>query len=109
MLQRHKTNWRDLYEGEHARLTANGAADEVLFLNERGEMAEGARTNIFAELDGQLVTPPLTAGILDGCLRREMIDAGECVERTLTQADLARATKIYCGNSLRGLIPSVAA
>ena len=42
LLQQHKTNWRDLYESEHARLTADGGCDEVVFLNERGEVAEGA-------------------------------------------------------------------
>ena len=87
----------------------NGACDEVVFLNERGELAEGARTNLFAEIDGALATPPLTAGILDGCLRRELIDTGKCTERTLLPDDLVRATRLYLGNSLRGLIPAVAA
>jgi para-aminobenzoate synthetase/4-amino-4-deoxychorismate lyase len=109
LLQRHKTNWRDLYESEHARLTANNACDEVIFLNEKGELAEGARTNIFVELGGKLTTPPLTAGVLDGCLRREMLDKDECEERTLTLDDLASASRIYLGNSLRGLIPATAA
>ena len=104
LLLRHKTNWRALYEREHARLSSETGCDEVLFLNEHGELAEGSRTNVFAEIDGVLVTPPLSAGVLDGCLRRELLDAGDCVERTLTPADLAGAARVYLGNSLRGLI-----
>lgn len=107
-LQRYKTAWRELYDGESARLGTECGCDEVIFLNERGEIAEGSRTNVFAQLDGALVTPPLSAGALDGCLRREMIDSGECAERTLMPADLARAQKVFLGNSLRGLIPAAA-
>lgn len=108
VLQHHKTTWRELYDSEHARLAAELGCDEVIFLNERGEIAEGSRTNVFAEVDGALVTPPLSAGALDGCLRRSLIDAGTCAERPLMPADLARVQKVYLGNSLRGLIPAVA-
>jgi len=108
VLQQHKTTWRELYESEYARLTAELGCDEVIFLNERGEIAEGSRTNVFVEVDGVLVTPPLSAGVLDGCLRRELTDSGKCAERTLMPADLARAQEVYLGNSLRGLIPALA-
>ena len=80
----------------------------MLFLNEKGELAEGARSNLFVELGGALYTPPLPAGVLDGCLRRELIDEGRCRERTLTPGDLSRAEAVFFGNSLRGLIPAVA-
>jgi para-aminobenzoate synthetase/4-amino-4-deoxychorismate lyase len=100
---RHKTTWRALYEREAARLTGNGTtADEVIFLNERGEVAEGARSNVFVRRDGRLLTPPLDAGVLDGRLRAELIASGKAVEHTLMPADLAG--EIYLGNSLRGLI-----
>jgi para-aminobenzoate synthetase / 4-amino-4-deoxychorismate lyase len=105
-LNRHKTNWREIYDNEFKRLSA--AYDEVLFLNERDEAVEGSRTNIFARIGGKLVTPPLSSGALDGCLRRELIDKRECAERALTLADLANAEEIYLGNSLRGLIPAIA-
>ena len=109
LFQRHKTDWRDLYETEHARLVVQTGCDEVVFLNERGEVAEGARTNVFAEIDGALVTPPLGAGVLDGCLRCELLDKGECVERTLMPDDLTRAARVHLGNSLRGLIEAAPA
>ncbi len=104
-LARHKTNWRDLYDGEHARLTYALDCNEVIFLNERGEVVEGSRTNIFVARGGKLLTPPLSAGALDGCLRRALIEEGRCVEAVLMPEDLAGET--YLGNSLRGLIRAV--
>ncbi len=108
VLQQHKTGWRDLYESEHARLAREAGCDEVLFLNEKGELAEGARSTLFVEIAGVLYTPPLGSGILDGCLRRALIDSGKCLERRLTPEDLARADRVFFGNSLRGLIPAAA-
>ncbi len=103
MIGRHKTTWRSLYEGEVERLTGNGkTADEVIFLNERGEVAEGARSNVFVCSGGKLLTPPLNAGVLDGRLRAELIASGEAIEHRLMPSDLAG--ELYLGNSLRGLI-----
>jgi para-aminobenzoate synthetase/4-amino-4-deoxychorismate lyase len=99
-LQRHKTSWRALYEQK------SGLADEVLFCNERGELAEGARSNIFVEHDGVLLTPPLTAGALDGRLRAELLAEGRAREAVLMPADLENAT-VWLGNSLRGLIRAI--
>jgi len=97
---RHKTNWRELYEREVKRL----GTDEVVFLNERGEITEGARSNIFVRRGDTLLTPPLSAGVLDGRLRAELISQGKAREATLTPDDLDG--EVYFGNSLRGLIPA---
>jgi para-aminobenzoate synthetase/4-amino-4-deoxychorismate lyase len=98
VLAQHKTNWRDLYDGEHAP-----GCDEILYLNERGEVAEGGRTNVFAARDGCMLTPPLSSGALDGVLRRALLDEGRCMEANLMPEDL-RDGEVYLGNSLRGLI-----
>ena len=105
VLLRHKTNRRELFEAELARASAQGY-EEVVFLNERGEVTEGSRTNVFAQIDGQLLTPILASGLLDGCLRQELVATGTCAEAILTLADLKRAEAVFLGNSLRGLIPS---
>ena len=102
----HKTSRRALYDGEHAKQSAATGCDEVLFLNERGELAEGSRMNLFIRRDGALQTPPLSAGLLDGTLRRELLDRGEAVEKTLFPEDLDRAEAVFVGNSLRGLVPA---
>lgn len=101
-LLRHKTTWRDLYDEEQARLAKN--ADEVLFCNERGELTEGSRSTIFLRRGGTLLTPALSCGLLDGVLRRELLEQGHCEEAVLTPDDLAGADEVLLGNSLRGLI-----
>jgi para-aminobenzoate synthetase/4-amino-4-deoxychorismate lyase len=101
LLLRHKTNWRDLYESEVKRL----GADEVIFVNQRGELTEGARSNIFIRRDGVLLTPPLDAGVLDGRLRAELIAEGKARAAVLKPHDLEG--EVYFGNSLRGLIPAL--
>ena len=97
---RHKTSWRELYESEVKRL----GTDEVIFVNERGELTEGARSNIFIVRDGITLTPPLMAGVLDGRFRAELIARGRVHEAVLTPDDLKG--EVYFGNSLRGLIPA---
>jgi para-aminobenzoate synthetase / 4-amino-4-deoxychorismate lyase len=100
----HKTTRRDLYDREWAHFSKTLGADDVIYLNERGELAEGSRTSIFIKRDGKLVTPLLTAGVLPGVLRRSLIDEGRAVEEVLTLDDLNRATDVYLGNSVRGLV-----
>jgi len=97
---RHKTSWRGLYEAEVAHLKT----DEVIFRNEKSELTEGARSNIFIKRGGKLLTPPVSCGLLPGILRAELIESGVCAEAVLTESDLAG--ELYFGNSLRGLIPA---
>jgi len=101
----HKTTARALYDGALATHRAASGCDEVVFLNERGEVTEGSRTNVFVERDGVWLTPPLSCGVLDGCLRRDLIERGppRVVERVLYPADLESGT-VWFGNALRGLV-----
>jgi para-aminobenzoate synthetase / 4-amino-4-deoxychorismate lyase len=100
----HKTTRRELYDREWAHYSEKLGADEVIYLNERDELAEGSRTSIFIERDGMLLTPPLASGVLPGVLRQSLIDEGRATEAVLTLDDLNRATEIYLGNSVRGLV-----
>lgn len=103
-LLRHKTTRRQVYEAARAEFSRE-EADEVLLLNERGEVCEGAITNIFIDTGERvLVTPPLDCGLLAGVLRGEMIDEGKSEVAVLTVQNLRRAKAICVGNSLRGLI-----
>lgn len=98
-LLRHKTTRRDFYE---KALAASGA-DEVIFLNERDELCEGARTNIFVpQADGLLLTPPLASGLLPGVLRAHFLAQGRAREKFLGPDELPQDFLI--GNSLRGLL-----
>ncbi len=96
----HKTTRRAFYD----RARVDSGADEVVFVNERGELTEGSFTNLFLRLGGALVTPALACGLLPGTLREELIATGAAAERILTADDLATADAIYLGNSVRGLV-----
>ncbi|WP_424363203.1 aminotransferase class IV [Methylocystis parvus] len=103
-LLRHKTTRRALYEDELARAVQRQGADEVLFLNERGELCESARCNLFVPAEGTLLTPPLSCGLLAGTLRAALLHQGRAKERVLAFADLT--PDFYLGNSVRGLVPA---
>ena len=100
----HKTTNRAFYDGPRQRAHDERGLDELVFLNERGELTEGSFTNLFVERDGALLTPPLASGLLPGTLRAELIAEGKAEERVLTLADLKSAEAIWLGNSVRGLI-----
>jgi 4-amino-4-deoxychorismate lyase len=104
-LLRHKTTRRALYEAARAEFSRE-QADEMLLLNERGEICEGTITSVFlnASDGGPLLTPALACGLLPGVLRGELLDSGKAREAVLTLHDLWTAREIYIGNSLRGLI-----
>ncbi|QRM19111.1 aminodeoxychorismate synthase component I [Dechloromonas sp. TW-R-39-2] len=102
ILRRHKTTERQIYDTALASLSPDSAVFDVIFLNERGELAEGARSNIFVERDGVLLTPPLSSGCLPGVLRAELLAAGRAREAVLRPEDLAAG--FWLGNSLRGLL-----
>ena len=72
-----------------------------------GEVVEASGANVFAKVKGRQLTPPLSSGALPGCLRRDLIDRGECAEAVVTLADLETAEAVYLGNSLRGLIRAI--
>jgi para-aminobenzoate synthetase / 4-amino-4-deoxychorismate lyase len=100
----HKTTRRELYDSEWRNYHDTLGADEVIYLNERGELAEGSRTSIFVERGDRLLTPLLTTGLLPGTLRAALIDDGRATEARLTIEDLNGAEAVFLGNSVRGLV-----
>lgn len=73
--------------------------DDALLLNTQGRIAEGTYANLFAIIDGHLVTPPVSDGALPGILRREILAAGGR-ELSLTVETLARAEEAFLTSSL---------
>lgn len=104
-LVRHKTTRRKVYEQARAEFPT-AEADEMILVNELGAVCEGTITNVFVDGGdgGPLLTPPLTAGLLPGVLRAELLDLGNAREAALSSVDLASARRLFVGNSLRGLI-----
>lgn len=84
--------------------------DEVILLNERGEVAECTSANIFAAAAGEVWTPPLDSGCLPG-ITREVILEEVCVpgirivEKVLYPADLEAAEEVFITSTTRDLLP----
>jgi 4-amino-4-deoxychorismate lyase len=102
-LLRHKTSRREAYMRARAEYRIH-QADEVILLNEHGEVCEGTITNVFVEDDGLLLTPPVACGLLPGVLRGELLEEGRAREAVLTPDDLTDGRQVFVGNSLRGVI-----
>ncbi len=101
-LRYHKTTRRAEYEAAYLKARAAGY-DEVIFLNTRGEVCEGSRTNIFAQIEGRLYTPPVHCGLLPGVYRAHVLSTRpEATEKVLTLDDLRRAEALYVCNAVRG-------
>ena len=101
----HKTTCRKIYDQEYKRCRRLGFYDTI-FANEKGEITEGAISNIFIRKNGGLYTPPLKCGLLDGVYRRYMLYSGRfpIKEKVLFKEDLINAEEIYLTNSVRGLV-----
>ena len=94
----HKTTCRGLY-AEEAALRPDCA--DVLFVNERGEVTEGAISTIVARIGGELVTPPLASGLLPGVFREELLATGVIRDRVTCRDELETAEEIFLVNSVR--------
>jgi branched-chain amino acid aminotransferase len=86
--------------------------DEVVLLNERGEVSECTSANIFAALGGEVYTPPLDSGCLPGVTRELLLDVVRVpginvMERTLKPGDLERADQVFITSTTRDLLPVV--
>lgn len=103
-LLRHKTTRRQAYIAAREEYSP-AEVDEVILLNERDEVCEGTITSIFLDAgDATCITPALSSGLLDGVLRREILNNGIAAEATVLLKDLKKARTILVGNSLRGMI-----
>ena len=104
---RHKSSVRARYDAAWRAAEAQGGFD-MLFFNERGELTEGGRSNVFVKLDGCWHTPPLSCGLLPGVQRAAMLanPAWNAQETIITRAMLVRAEAIVVCNALRGALPA---
>jgi branched-chain amino acid aminotransferase len=94
-----------------AKIEASKAGyQEAILLDSRGFVCEGSGENVYAVRDGQIVTPPHTAGILDGISRKSIFqiadDLGyEVLERDLARAELYLAQEVFLSGTAAELVP----
>ncbi|MDD6176937.1 MAG: aminotransferase class IV [Succinivibrionaceae bacterium] len=83
--------------------------NEAVLLNSDGFVAEGTISNIFIKKDGVIYTPPLSAGILPGIMRAQIIkkkkeQGKKVIEKLFTFNELKDADEIFLTNSLMGIM-----
>lgn len=90
-----------------ALMAARGSGrDEAILLNGRGEIISACLANIFAVVDGALVTPHIGSGARNGVVREWVTQRRDVDQRAITIADLTRATEIFLTNSWLGVMPA---
>jgi len=94
-----------------AKVEASKAGyQEAILLDSRGFVCEGSGENIYVVRDGQIITPPATASILDGISRQSILtiarDLGrEVVQRDLARAELYLADEVFLSGTAAELVP----
>lgn len=94
----HKTTRRAVYESAREGFEE---FHDVLLYNESDELTEFTIGNLVVELDGQLLTPPISCGVLPGTFRAHLLESGQVEERTIPVEQLENCTKIFRVNSIR--------
>ena len=86
--------------------------DEVILLNERGEVAECTSANIFIANGNEVWTPPLTSGCLPGITRELLLSDVQApgikvTAKAFTPKDLEAAEEVFITSTTRDLLPVV--
>jgi len=107
-LAQHKTSSRLIYEANFYEAQRRGF-DEAIMLNQRGDITEATRSNIFFAKNKTLFTPALDCGCLSGITRRVVGDLAaqygiELYEGRFTLEDLYAADEAFLTNSLMGIM-----
>ena len=99
----HKTTRRAPYERRRER---RPDVDDVLLVNDRGQVTESTIANLAVRLDGVWVTPPVDAGLLPGTYRNVLLREGRMTERPVTVDELRGAGELALVSSVRGWRPA---
>ena len=87
------------------RAASSRGVDEPVFLNSRGQISEGATSNLFLVLEGRILTPAKDCGLLPGVVRGWVLRSGLAEEAVLDGGKLARCEEAFVTNSLLGIMP----
>ncbi len=99
-----KTTNRKLYDDEYLHFSSKRFY-EVIYLNEKDEIAEGSRTNIFLRKENSWFTPSLESGALPGIYRNYFIQKqNDIIEKSIIIDELIKADELLLTNALRGEI-----
>ncbi len=100
----HKTTNRNIYDQELKKAREEGYFD-ILFINDRYEVTEGAISDIVIKDEDIYYTPPVRSGLLNGVFRQHLFESNFPIEeKVLKREDILNAKKIYLINSVRGMM-----
>jgi para-aminobenzoate synthetase/4-amino-4-deoxychorismate lyase len=99
----HKTTERKLYNSALSVARENGLWD-LVFMNRQGHVTEGSISNIFVRFGDSWRTPPVTAGLLPGVMRAEVINILEAKEEVFGLTALLEADEVMLTNSVHGVV-----
>jgi len=99
----HKTTHRRQYQDA---CTGLDGCDDVILWNEAGEVTESTIANIVLRQGGELITPPVSSGLLPGVFREHLLSRGRIREGVIRLEDLNQGEPLYLINSVRGWIPT---
>ncbi|HLG32601.1 MAG TPA: aminodeoxychorismate synthase component I [Ignavibacteriaceae bacterium] len=97
--QHFKTTNRRLYDEEYSKYSSKGFF-EVIYQNEKDEVTEGSRTNIFIRKGSEWFTPSLTSGALPGIYRNHFLHKEKVKESILSLEDILSADEVWLTNSI---------
>ena len=102
-LLRYKTTHRPWYASATTWLADHPDYFDLVFMNEQGALCEGSRSNVYVFKEDAWHTPPVSAGLLGGVLRSQLLESGRAIEADLSADDLLRpGARIRLSNGLRG-------
>src|SRR5699024_1395611 len=94
----HKTTNRLCYEEHQVK---DESILDVLLWNDKQELTEFTIGNIVVEWNGELVTPPVSSGLLAGTFRNQLLNNGEIKEKVITKNNIRQCKNIWLINSVR--------
>src|SRR3989338_439304 len=106
---RHKTTSRADSYVAYKKALEEGFND-ALYVNEKNELIECTRANIFLVMDDKIITPLLESGILSGVTREKIIDIAKKEGMTVEEKNvhslyLNKAKGVFITNAIIGLMP----
>lgn len=79
--------------------------DEVILIDKKDQVSEGAVSNYAFRINGQWQTPPITAGILPGVIRALAVEKCGVVVRDLSRTDVSLCEAAVAMSSLKIAVP----
>ena len=91
----HKTTQREMYEKE---LNEPKEVDDLIFWNKKGEITESSIGNVAVKINGELITPPISCGLLPGVYRAKLLREGILKEKIISKQTFCTCLNLNGGH-----------